>query len=69
MDGAGPTCYKWARWSPPNRPTGNGDNGEINQGRILRLRIRDGRVERTTVVAQEISHPNGVRVRGEHLYK
>lgn len=51
-----------------NWPTGNGPDGELNQGRLLRLRIRDGRLERTTVVAQQISHPNGVRVHQGHLY-
>lgn len=51
-----------------NWPTGNGPDGQQNQGRLLRLRIRDGRIERTTVVAQQISHPNGVRVRGDHVY-
>jgi sugar lactone lactonase YvrE len=51
-----------------NWPTGNGPDGQQNQGRLLRLRIRDGRIERTTVVAHQISHPNGVRVRGEHVY-
>ncbi len=51
-----------------NWPTGNGANGEINQGRILRLRVRGGKVTKTTVVAGGISHPNGVRVRGGQLY-
>lgn len=51
-----------------NWPTGNGPDGELNQGRLLRLRIRDGRIERTTVVAREISHPNGVRVHAGHVY-
>jgi len=51
-----------------NWPTGNGQNGEINQGRLLRLRIRDGKVARTTLVAHRISHPNGVRVHGGYVY-
>lgn len=51
-----------------NWPTGNGPDGQLNQGRLLRLRIRDGRIERTTVVAHSISHPNGVRVHGGHVY-
>ena len=51
-----------------NWPTGNGDDGEINQGRILRLRVRDGVVEKTTVVAGGISHPNGVRVHKGYVY-
>lgn len=48
--------------------TGNGPQGQNNHGRLLRLRIRDGRIERTTVVAHSISHPNGVRVHGRHVY-
>jgi len=51
-----------------NWPTGNGENGEINQGRILRLRVRGGKVAKTTVVAGGISHPNGVRVHDGQLY-
>jgi len=51
-----------------NWPTGNGPDGELNQGRLLRLRIRGGRIERTTVVAHQISHPNGVRVHEGHVY-
>jgi len=51
-----------------NWPTGNGANGEINQGRLLRLRVRDGKVVKTTVVAGGISHPNGVRVHEGQLY-
>ena len=51
-----------------NWPTGNGDNGEINQGRVLRLKIREGKVVHTTVVAKNISHPNGVRCRSGKLY-
>jgi sugar lactone lactonase YvrE len=47
---------------------GNGKQGEINQGRLLRLRIRNGHVEKTTVVARAISHPNGVRVRDGQVY-
>jgi sugar lactone lactonase YvrE len=51
-----------------NWPTGNGKEGEINQGRLLRLRIRDGKIQKMTVVAQGISHPNGVRVYKGNAY-
>ncbi|MGB2822314.1 MAG: phage head-tail adapter protein [Phycisphaerae bacterium] len=51
-----------------NWPTGNGKDGEINQGRLLRLRVKGDKVVRTTVVASGISHPNGVRVHKGHLY-
>jgi sugar lactone lactonase YvrE len=48
--------------------TGNGPDGQLNQGRLLRLRIRGDRIERCSVVAQGISHPNGVRVHRGRLY-
>lgn len=51
-----------------NWPTGNGQAGELNQGRLLRLRIRGNQIEKTTVIAHSISHPNGCRVRGNYLY-
>ena len=38
------------------------------KGRLLRLRIKDGKIVKTTVVAAGMEHPNGVRVRGEHVY-
>jgi sugar lactone lactonase YvrE len=38
------------------------------KGRILRLRIKDNAVVTTTVVAQGMEHPNGVRVQDGCLY-
>lgn len=38
------------------------------KGRMLRLRIKDDKVIKTTVVAEGMEHPNGVRVRGNHIY-
>lgn len=38
------------------------------KGRLLRLKIAGGRVVRTTVVAEGLEHPNGVRVRNGFLY-
>jgi sugar lactone lactonase YvrE len=40
----------------------------VFKGRILRLRIRDGKVVRTTVVAHGMEHPNGIRVHRNHIY-
>jgi sugar lactone lactonase YvrE len=51
-----------------NWSTGNGENGERNQGRLLRLKIGKDGIEETTVVAKGISHPNGVRVHRGRLY-
>lgn len=47
---------------------GNGAHGEINQGRILRLRIDGDKVVRCTTIANGLSHPNGIRVRDGHVY-
>jgi sugar lactone lactonase YvrE len=38
------------------------------QGRILRLRIKDGEIEKMTVVVSGMEHPNGIRVRDGSLY-
>jgi DNA-binding beta-propeller fold protein YncE len=38
------------------------------KGRILRLRIRDNTVVKTTVVAHGMEHPNGMRINRNHLY-
>ncbi len=52
----------WTDPSVPNCP------GYPFQGRILRLRIRDNRVVKTTVVAHGMEHPNGIRINRNHLY-
>ncbi len=39
-----------------------------DKGRILRLRIEHDRVVKTTVVAEGMEHPNGVRIRDGQLY-
>ena len=38
------------------------------QGRILRLRIQNGEVVKTTVVAEHMEHPNGMRIRDGYVY-
>jgi len=38
------------------------------KGRMLRLEVRGGQVLKTTVIAEGMEHPNGVRVRGDHIY-
>jgi sugar lactone lactonase YvrE len=38
------------------------------KGRILRLRIQDNQIIKTTIVADEMEHPNGCRVRDGYLY-
>lgn len=38
------------------------------KGRILRLRIQDDAVVKCTVVADNMEHPNGMRIRGGFIY-
>lgn len=38
------------------------------KGRILRLRIEGDRIVKTTVVARDMEHPNGMRIRDGFLY-
>lgn len=52
----------WTDGSVPGCP------GFPFQGRILRLRIRDDRVIKCTVVAHGMEHPNGLRVHRNHVY-
>ncbi len=40
----------------------------FGKGRMLRLRIADGIVVKTTVVAYGMEHPNGIRIRGDYMY-
>ena len=40
----------------------------IFKGRILRIRIKDNKILKTTVVASGMEHPNGIRIRGNHIY-
>jgi sugar lactone lactonase YvrE len=51
-----------------NWAEGNGPTGEVNEGRILRLKIANGKLAETTVLAQGISHPNGLRYRQGQIY-
>ena len=40
----------------------------VFKGRILRLRIRDNKIIKTTVVAHGMEHPNGMRIHRNHVY-
>ena len=52
----------WTDGSVPGCP------GFPFKGRILRLRIRDDKVVKTTVVAHGMEHPNGMRINRNHVY-
>lgn len=45
-----------------------GDANLQFKGRILRLKISETRVEKTTVVACGMEHPNGLRIHTGHIY-
>lgn len=38
------------------------------QGRILRIRMNGNRIEKCTVVAQHMEHPNGMRIKDGYIY-
>ncbi|HVI42125.1 MAG TPA: SMP-30/gluconolactonase/LRE family protein, partial [Anaerovoracaceae bacterium] len=38
------------------------------QGRILRVRMNGDKIEKVTVVADGMEHPNGIRIKGEYMY-
>ena len=38
------------------------------QGRILRVRMNGDNIEKTTVVAYGMEHPNGLRIKGDYMY-
>ena len=38
------------------------------QGRILRVRMNGNTIEKVTVVAEGMEHPNGIRIRGNYMY-
>ena len=52
----------WSDSSVPQCP------GYPFKGRILRLRIRDNAVIKTTVVAHGMEHPNGMRIHRDGIY-
>jgi sugar lactone lactonase YvrE len=52
----------WSNDSVPQCP------GYPFKGRILRLRIRDSRVVKSTVVAHGMEHPNGMRINRGSIY-
>jgi sugar lactone lactonase YvrE len=38
------------------------------QGRILRVRMNGSEIEKVTVVAEGMEHPNGIRIYGDYIY-
>jgi len=40
----------------------------VFQGRILRVRINGNEIEKVTVVADQMEHPNGIRIKDDYMY-
>jgi sugar lactone lactonase YvrE len=40
----------------------------INTGRVIRVRMNGDTIEKVTVVADGMEHPNGIRIKGDHMY-
>ena len=40
----------------------------VRTGRVLRIRMNGDTIEKVTVVAHGMEHPNGIRIRGNHMY-
>lgn len=51
-----------------DNPGWTGRKDLIYTGRILRLRLNDEGVEKCTVVADNMEHPNGIRIRDGYMY-
>lgn len=63
------------RVRPRRRPLSGGQRGLDRRaphggspGRILRLRLNDAGVVKCTVVADNMEHPNGIRIWGDYMY-
>lgn len=46
----------------------SGDEDLLFKGRVLRVRVQEGKVVKWNVVADGMEHPNGIRVWGEYMY-
>ena len=46
----------------------SGDSRLVFNGRILRVRMNGNEIDKVTVVAEGMEHPNGLRIKGDYLY-
>lgn len=51
-----------------DNPGWTGREDLVFTGRILRLRLNEQGVEKCTVVADHMEHPNGIRIKGDYMY-
>ena len=51
-----------------DKPGWTGREDLVFTGRILRLRLNEQGVEKCTVVADHMEHPNGIRIKGDYMY-
>ena len=57
----------WDLYIVDNQGWGN-DPRLVFQGRILRVRMNGDVIEKVTVVAEGMEHPNGIRIWGDYVY-
>ena len=57
----------WDLYIVDNQGWGNGERLAF-QGRILRVRMNGDAIEKVTVVATGMEHPNGIRICGDYVY-
>lgn len=46
----------------------SGDERLVFNGRILRVRLKGNDIEKVTVIAEGMEHPNGIRIKGDYMY-
>lgn len=51
-----------------DNPGWTGKDELVFTGRILRVRMNGNHIEKVTVVADGMEHPNGIRIYGEYMY-
>lgn len=51
-----------------DNPGWTGREDLVFTGRILRVRMNGDVIDKVTVVADHMEHPNGIRIKGQHMY-
>ena len=51
-----------------DNPGWTGREDLVYTGRVLRVRMNGDTIEKVTVVAKHMEHPNGIRIKGDYMY-
>ncbi len=51
-----------------DNPGWTGREDLVYTGRVLRVRMNGDTIEKVTVVADHMEHPNGIRIKGDYMY-